>query len=71
MRKSITKTAEFLNLGQPAVSGQIKLLHDYVGEPLYQRKSHQLELIPTGEGLLECANRVDKSYKQTLEYEHC
>ena len=66
--KSITKTAEFLHLGQPAVSGQIKLLQDYVGEPLYQRKGHQLELTPAGEGLLECANRVDKNFKQAVEY---
>ncbi len=66
--KSITKTAEFLHLGQPAVSGQLKLLQEFVGEPLYIRKGHQLELTPAGEGLLECANRVDKDIKQTIEY---
>ena len=66
--KSITKTADFLNLGQPAVSGQLKLLQDFVGEPLYLRKGHQLELTPAGEGLLECANRVDKNFKQAIEY---
>ena len=66
--KSITKTADFLHLGQPAVSGQLKLLHDFVGEPLYIRKGHQLELTPAGEGLLECANRVDKDFKQAVEY---
>ncbi len=66
--KSITKTAEFLHLGQPAVSGQIKLLQDYVGEPLYLRKGHQLELTPAGEGLLECANKLDKNFKQAVEY---
>lgn len=66
--KSITKTADYLSLGQPAVSGQLKLLQDYVGEPLYIRKGHQLELTPAGEGLLECANRVDKDFKQAIEY---
>ncbi len=66
--KSITKTAEFLHLGQPAVSGQLKLLQEFVGEPLYIRKGHQLELTPAGEGLLECANRVDKDIKQAIEY---
>jgi len=66
--KSITKTADFLHLGQPAVSGQLKLLHNFVGEPLYIRKGHQLELTPAGEGLLECANRVDKDFKQAVEY---
>ncbi len=66
--KSITKTAEFLHLGQPAVSGQLKLLQDFVGEPLYKRKGHQIELTPAGEGLLEYANRMDKDLKQAMEY---
>ena len=35
--KSITKAAKYLHLGQPAVSGQLKLLQSTVGEPLYDR----------------------------------
>lgn len=66
--KSITKTAEYLHLGQPAVSGQLKLLQDFVGEPLYLRKGHQLELTAAGEGLLEFANRIEKNLKQANQY---
>lgn len=69
--KSITKTAELLNLGQPAVSGQLKLLQDFVGEPLYLRKGHQIELTPAGEGLLACAKRLEKDLKQSIEYVRC
>lgn len=66
--KSITKAAEYLHLGQPAISGQLKLLQDFVGEPLYLRKGHQLELTPAGDGLLECAKRMEKDLKQASEY---
>lgn len=66
--KSITKTAEFLHLGQPAVSGQLKLLQDFVGEPLYQRKGHQIALTPAGESLLEYANRMERNLRQTVEH---
>jgi len=69
--KSITKAAELLNLGQPAVSGQLKLLQDFVGEPLYLRKGHQIELTPAGDGLLECAKRLEKDLKQSIEYVRC
>ena len=68
---SITKAAELLNLGQPAVSGQLKLLQDFVGEPLYLRKGHQIELTPAGDGLLECAKRLEKDLKQSIEYVRC
>ena len=66
--KSITKTAEVLHLGQPAVSGQLKLLQEFVGEPLYQRKGHQIELTPVGDGLLEYAKRLEKNLKQANDY---
>ena len=66
--KSITKTAELLHLGQPAVSGQLKLLQDFVGEPLYLRKAHQIELTPAGEGLLQYALRVEKELNLAAKY---
>ncbi len=68
--KSITKTAELLHLGQPAVSGQLKLLQDFVGEPLYQRKTHQIELTPAGEGLLQYALKLEKNLNQATNYVH-
>lgn len=66
--KSITKAAEYLNLGQPAISGQLKLLQDFVGEPLYQRKTQQIILTPAGEGLLQYALRMEKNLNQAINY---
>jgi DNA-binding transcriptional LysR family regulator len=66
--KSITLTAQHLNLGQPAVSGQLKLLQTFVGEPLYERKGHQIKLTAAGIGLLEYANTIDTCYAQALDY---
>ena len=68
--KSITLTAKQLNIGQPAVSGQLKLLQAFVGEPLYERKGHQIELTAAGIGLLEYADKIDSCYTQALEYVH-
>jgi len=68
--KSITKTAELLHLGQPAVSGQLKLLQEFVGEPLYHRKTQQIELTPAGEGLLQYALRIEKNITQAVNYVH-
>jgi DNA-binding transcriptional LysR family regulator len=66
--KSITLTAQHLHIGQPAVSGQLKLLQAFVGEPLYERKGHQIELTVAGEGLLKYANQMDTCYMQAHEY---
>lgn len=68
--KSITLTAKQLNVGQPAVSGQLKLLQNFVGEPLYERKGHQIELTAAGLGLLDYADKIDSCYTQALEYVH-
>ena len=68
--KSITLTAKQLNIGQPAVSGQLKLLQAFVGEPLYERKGHQIELTAAGIGLLVYADKIDSCYSQALEYVH-
>lgn len=66
--KSITLTAQHLNIGQPAVSGQLKLLQTFVGEPLYERKGHQIELTAAGQGLLRYAEKMDSCYGKSLEY---
>ena len=66
--KSITQAAKYLHLGQPAVSGQLKLLQSNVGEPLYDRKGHQIVLTPAGEGLLKFALQMDQVFKQSNEY---
>ncbi|NOQ36558.1 MAG: LysR family transcriptional regulator [Methylococcaceae bacterium] len=65
---SITKAAHYLHLGQPAVSGQLKLLQTTVGEPLYERRGHQIELTAAGRGLLEYAEKMNNNFQQAQEY---
>ncbi len=66
--KSVTRAAEYLHLGQPAVSGQLKLLQERVGEPLYHRKGHQIELTPVGNALLEYAEKLEHALHLSCEY---
>jgi DNA-binding transcriptional LysR family regulator len=66
--RSITRAAEQMNLGQPAISGQLKQLQEAVGEPLYDRVGHQIHLTPAGEGLLEYAQRMERDYGEAKEY---
>lgn len=65
---SISQAAQYLHLGQPAVSGQLKLLQNEVGEPLYERKGHRIELTPAGNGLLEYAEHLNTDFRQANEY---
>lgn len=69
--KSITQAAECLHIGQPAVSGQLKLLQQQVGEPLYERKGHQIELTPAGAGLLSYAQKMSDDLNQAIDYVRC
>lgn len=66
--KSVSRAAECLHIGQPAVSGQLRLLQEAVGEPLYVREGHRIRLTPVGEGLLEHAEQLRKDLLQTEEY---
>ncbi|MDP7536712.1 MAG: LysR family transcriptional regulator [Methylococcales bacterium] len=68
---SITRAAQSLNIGQPAVSGQLKLLQGAVGEPLYEREGHRIVLTPAGESLLEYASNFDKSFNEANEFVRC
>ncbi len=69
--KSITQAAQYLHLGQPAVSGQLKLLQNEIGEPLYERKGHQIELTSAGMGLREYADRMHNDFNEAIEYVRC
>ncbi len=68
---SITRAAHSLNIGQPAVSGQLKLLQEAVGEPLYEREGHRIVLTPAGENLLEHASNFEKSFNEANEFVRC
>lgn len=55
---SLAGAAERLHLTQSALSHQLKALEDYLGSPLFLRKSRPLRLTPAGEALLSLAAKV-------------
>src|SRR5690606_12341398 len=61
---NISRAAELLHLSQPAVSGQLRLLQEWFGEPLYRRKGHGVVLTPAGERLAEQARQLRQVYQQ-------
>lgn len=56
--------AQALHLSQPAVSGQLKLLQEDFGEPLYQRAGRGVRLTAAGEQLLAHAQRLRDTFRQ-------
>lgn len=55
---SVTKAASLLNLVQPAVSRQLRLLEEDLGIELFDRSRHGMELTDAGKTLLDYARRV-------------
>jgi len=66
--KSVTRAAELLNLGQPAISARLRQLNMAVGEPLYRRKGHEVVLTPAGEGLMVFAVALEENMKKAEGY---
>ena len=61
---SLTQAAAQLYLSQSALSHQIKVLEDYYGLPLFERKSQPLRLSAAGERLLQVGGRVLEVVRQ-------
>lgn len=61
---NISHAALALHLSQPAVSGQLKLLQEAFGEPLYQRAGRGVRLTAGGEQLLGHAERLRDTFRQ-------
>lgn len=61
---NISHAALALHLSQPAVSGQLKLLQEEFGEPLYQRAGRGVRLTAAGEQLLGHAQRLRETFRQ-------
>jgi len=61
---NISRASELLHLSQPAVSGQLRLLQEWFGEPLYRRRGHGVVLTPAGEQLAEQARQLRQLYQQ-------
>lgn len=55
---NVTRAAELLNLVQPAVSRQLRLLEEDVGIALFQRERHGMVLTSAGKALLVYARRA-------------
>jgi DNA-binding transcriptional LysR family regulator len=56
--RSFTRAAAALNRTQSAVSMQIKRLEERLGTELFRRSKVQVDLSPSGEGLLGYARRI-------------
>lgn len=61
---NISHAAQALHLSQPAVSGQLKLLQEAFGDPLYQRAGRGVRLTAAGEQLLAHAERLRDTFRQ-------
>jgi DNA-binding transcriptional LysR family regulator len=61
---NISRAAELLHLSQPAVSGQLRALQEWFGEPLYRRSGHGIALTSAGERLVEHARQLRQAYVQ-------
>ena len=55
---NVTRAAELLNLVQPAVSRQLRLLEEDVGAELFERERHGMVLTEPGKALLVYARRA-------------
>jgi len=61
LQGSVSKAAEKLHIGQPALSGQLKLLEEALGHRLFERANRRLTLTEAGKYALQRANEIHKS----------
>lgn len=60
--KSITKTAEIVNLTQPSVTSQIKALEDEYDIKIIKRTGNDLIITPEGQLLIKHAEKIKSDY---------
>ena len=61
---SATKAAQLLNIVQPAISRQMRLLEEDLGTPLFVRERSGMELTEAGRALLERARRIMRELEE-------
>ena len=66
--RNISRAALALHLSQPAVSGQLRLLQEEFGEPLYLRDGRGIRLTPSGEQLAAHAARLRDTWRDAHAY---
>ena len=67
LENSVSKAAAKLRIGQPALSGQLKLLEDALGYKLFDRANRKLTLTEAGKFALQGANDIHKSGMALLD----
>ena len=65
---NISRAARALHLSQPSVSGQLRLLQEEFGEPLYRRDGRGIRLTPTGAQLATYAARLRDTWLDIRAY---
>jgi DNA-binding transcriptional LysR family regulator len=63
---SFTAAGEKLRVSQSAISRQILLLEDELGEPVFHRIGRRIRITPAGESLLQLSNRVFQDLDETV-----
>jgi DNA-binding transcriptional LysR family regulator len=63
---SFTAAGEKLRVSQSAISRQILLLEEELGEPVFHRIGRRIRITPTGDSLLQLSHRVFKDLQETV-----
>jgi len=63
---SFTAAGEKLHVSQSAISRQILLLEDELGEPVFHRIGRRIRITPAGESLLQLSHRVFRDLQETV-----
>src|SRR5512147_2043399 len=63
---SFTAAGEKLHVSQSAISRQILLLEDELGEAVFHRVGRRIRITPAGEALLQLSNRVFQDLQDTV-----
>ena len=63
---SFTAAGDKLHVSQSAISRQILLLEDELGEPVFHRIGRRIRITPAGEALLQLSHRVFQDLQDTV-----
>jgi LysR family transcriptional activator of nhaA len=66
-QESVSKAAEVLKVGQPALSSQLKNLEEYLGVKLFERKKRKIFLTEPGKVVLEYANKINSLGQELMQ----
>lgn len=64
---SISKAAEVLKVGQPALSSQLKNLEEYLGVQLFERRNRKIFLTESGRVVLEYAHKINSLGQELIQ----